>query len=253
MFMNFDQHVLLVFDDLSESEKETVGYIRKNKEEVSKMSITDLSSKVLSSKSTILRLAKKLGFRGYSELKYSLVEDSNQISIIPSDLIGLLKHDIEQTFQYSQQINFEPLIEKIRNAGHVYIYPSGYTQNNYAQELSKELLLTGRDNYILSGKSNFEMVTPRLTSEDFVIIISLSGEMDGLQETIKKLILENVPICSITDFGKNFLSKHSNYQLFYQTSSLPNFQTKGERSMVGLSIILAILSRKYREAILFDE
>ena len=69
--MNFDQHVKLVYDTLTDSEKETISYIRSNKATVIEMSISDLASNVLSSKSTILRLAKILVFRGYTDLKYS--------------------------------------------------------------------------------------------------------------------------------------------------------------------------------------
>ena len=112
--MNFDQHVKLVYDVLSASEKETINYIRQHRQQVTTMSINELAAKVLSSRSTILRLAKKLGFRGYTDLKYTLREDLNQPSIVPSDLLGNLQMDINKTFQYAQQTNFEPLINAIK-------------------------------------------------------------------------------------------------------------------------------------------
>lgn len=251
--MNFDQHVKLVYDTLTDSEKETISYIRSNKATVVEMSISDLASNVLSSKSTILRLAKKLGFRGYTDLKYSLREDMIKASLVPSNLLGNLQVDIQKTFEYAQQVNFEPLIGAIRSADTVIIYATGYTQENYARELSKELMIVGKDNYILSGKANFELVSARLSKNDLVIVISLSGNGGDIRDVIVDLLLNKVPICSITDFGKNFLEEHARYKLFYQTSSLPSSYTKTEKSMIGLNIILTILARKYREAILFDE
>lgn len=149
--MNFDQHVKLVYDVLSASEKETINYIRQHRQQVTTMSINELAAKVLSSRSTILRLAKKLGFRGYTDLKYTLREDLNQPSIVPSDLLGNLQMDINKTFQYAQQTNFEPLINAIKKAQTLVIYTTGFTQENYARELSKELMLVGKDNVIISG------------------------------------------------------------------------------------------------------
>ncbi|EKW99490.1 MurR/RpiR family transcriptional regulator [Ligilactobacillus saerimneri] len=251
--MNFDQHVKLVYDVLSASEKETINYIRQHRQQVTTMSINELAAKVLSSRSTILRLAKKLGFRGYTDLKYTLREDLNQPSIVPSDLLGNLQMDINKTFQYAQQTNFEPLINAIKKAQTLVIYTTGFTQENYARELSKELMLVGKDNVIISGQSNFEMVSTRLTSADLVVVVSLSGSVANVRDTITELVLNGVPICSVTDFGKNFLEEHAKYKLFYKTSGLPSSYTQAERSMVGLNIILTILARKYREAILFDE
>lgn len=251
--MNFDQHVKVVYDVLSPSEKETINYIRQNQQVVSTMSINELASHVLSSRSTILRLAKKLGFRGYTDLKYALEENLKQPSIIPSDLIGNLHDDVVKTFQYAQQVNFEPLIDAINKAQTLVIYTSGYTQESYAREFSKELMLVGKNNYILSGKSSFEIASLRLTTADLVIAISLSGAVTGVRDTITELVLNGIPICSVTDFGKNFLEEHAKYKLFYQTSPLPSPYSDKERSMVGLNIILMILARKYREAVLFDE
>lgn len=114
-------------------------------------------------------------------------------------------------------------------------------------------MLVGKDNVIISGQSNFEMVSTRLTSADLVVVVSLSGSVANVRDTITELVLNGVPICSVTDFGKNFLEEHAKYKLFYKTSGLPSSYTQAERSMVGLNIILTILARKYREAILFDE
>ena len=61
-----------------------------------------------------------------------------------------------------------------------------------------------KDNYILSGKANFELVSARLSKNDLVIVISLSGNGSDIRDIIVDLLLNKVPICSITDFGKIF-------------------------------------------------
>ncbi|HFI0646584.1 TPA: MurR/RpiR family transcriptional regulator [Streptococcus suis] len=57
------------FGDL---DRQIVKYMLNNKEALRDLSITDLADATYTSKSTVLRLVKKLGFSGYSEFKYNL-------------------------------------------------------------------------------------------------------------------------------------------------------------------------------------
>lgn len=58
--------------ELGDLDKEILSYILENQQEVEKMSIIELGEQVHTSKSTILRLTKKIGFSGFSEFKYFL-------------------------------------------------------------------------------------------------------------------------------------------------------------------------------------
>lgn len=53
-----------------ELDKEIIAYMLNNPEQIKKLSITELADITFTSKSTVLRLVKKLGFSGYSEFKY---------------------------------------------------------------------------------------------------------------------------------------------------------------------------------------
>ena len=251
--MNFEQRVKLNYDNLSESDKEMVSYIQHNKKEVVGLSAVEFGERVLSSKSSVSRLSKKLGLNGFSELKYILSQGMNQTFIPPEDFVSQLKENIDKTFQYSNQVNFQPLLTKMKSCKSLYIYATGFTQNNYSKEFSNDLFLSGKPNFLISGETNFDMISQTLTSEDLVIITSLSGETRGINDIIKNLYLNKIPVCSVTAFGKNFLSDNSEYQLYYEVSDLPNATTGLGKSMIGLNTILTILSYKYREFILFDE
>jgi len=106
---------------------------------------------------------------------------------------------------------------------------------------------------LISGETNFEMLSHTLTKDDFVIVTSLSGETPSIKSTIKNLNMNRIPLCGVTELGKNFLSEHSDFLLYYETRELPSNLIEGSRSMIGLNILLSILSRKYREFIIFDE
>ncbi|EOH98099.1 MurR/RpiR family transcriptional regulator [Enterococcus pallens] len=251
--MNFDQHIKVNYESLSENEQEMIYYIRNHRQEVVKLSIIELGDKLLSSKSSVLRLAKKLGFRGFSDMKYAIEQSLLERAIAPTDLVAALKKEIEQTFQYAEQTNFQPLLDKIKQANQLHLYATGFTQNNYTKDFANDLFLSNRPNFLISGETNFEMISHTLSKEDLVIVTSLSGETPAIKDTIRNLELNKVPICSITSFGKSFLSEAADFQLYYETSDLPSPVVGGGSSMIGLNIILAILARKYREFVLFDE
>ena len=78
--------------------------------------INELAKVLLSSKSSVLRLAQKLGYTGYSELKYSLKKDIVKKAVVPTDLVEKFRKEIDKTFEYASQVNFAPLISEIHKA-----------------------------------------------------------------------------------------------------------------------------------------
>ena len=73
--MNFEQHVETNYDSLSMNEKEMVQFIVQNQELIASKTIVEVGELLLTSKSTVLRLAKKIGFHGLVEMRYA-IQDS---------------------------------------------------------------------------------------------------------------------------------------------------------------------------------
>lgn len=79
--MNFQQRVQLYYDDLSVSEKFLINYIENNYSKIANVSIVSLSELANVSTSTIVRSMKKLGYNGFTDFKYQIVnEDQNKFS-----------------------------------------------------------------------------------------------------------------------------------------------------------------------------
>jgi len=64
--------------------------------------------------------------------------------------------------------------------------------------------------------------------------------------------MKNIPILSITQLGKNFLTESSTYQLYYDVTEFPLDDEK-IISMNAVGIALTILVRKYQEFVFYDE
>lgn len=248
--MNFEQHVETNYDSLSMNEKEMVQFIVQNQELIASKTIVEVGELLLTSKSTVLRLAKKIGFHGFVEMRYAIQDSikkrtsNNQI-----DLISQLQKDIQKTFQFAEELDFSQILKRIYDARQVILYATGFTQNNFTKELSNELFLCHRPNYLVSGETNFSMLADNLNKDDLVIITSLSGNTRGIQSIINKLNAKGVSIIGVTEFSDNFLKNNSTYQLFYEISRINENPNLNSRSMSCLYIVLMILARKYREFI----
>ena len=67
--MGISQLLTTYYEELSYTEKQVAHYIMEHIDEAAHVNIIELANKSLCSKSTILRLCKKLKFKGYTEMQ----------------------------------------------------------------------------------------------------------------------------------------------------------------------------------------
>ena len=101
---------------------------------------------------------------------------------------------------------------------------------------------------LIPNKTEFDIAMPMIKSKDVFIIASLSGETEEIKENLLNIRIRKVPLISITAFGDNYISKNSDYNLFYYATPI----VVGEESfvgtsLIGLSIAMDFLFRKYGE------
>ncbi|MBS7576735.1 MurR/RpiR family transcriptional regulator [Enterococcus sp. MMGLQ5-2] len=251
--MNFEQQVRSHYKELTTNELEMVQFIILNKEKVVNFSIVELGEALLSSKSSVLRLAKKVGFQGFSELKFALRKSIQEAIIEPEDLVSKLRSDIDRTFHIVNQTNLTPLLMQIKKARLVFLFATGFSQNNALKEFGKDLLVSGRSNMLISGETNLAISETFITKDDLVLIAGLSGETSALKDIIPALKMNKVPIAAITEVGKNYLQDHADYNLYFESSQIPSQHSMHMQVMTGLNITLEILALKYFEYSTFDE
>lgn len=102
------------YQDFTHNEKNVIDYILKNPKKVISLSVDELAKATYSSTACIVRLAKKLGMKGYSEFKIKLASELNSLIIdekrieinMPFDS-NTKEEDIPQMFfkMYYQIIN----------------------------------------------------------------------------------------------------------------------------------------------------
>ncbi len=231
-------------NQLNENDLAIITYILENLEECRSLSIIELSERCHTSKSSIHRLTKKLGFTGFSEFKYSMKSTPNRF--LPSkSLIDLQKEDIEATLKLMKQSDIGSIVKKMYQAERIFGFGTGWGQRIALKELSRNLMSAGKHMFVMPATAEFELSVSTITKDDFVIIISLSGNTKKLEKILKILNVKEVPILSITSFQNNYLAQVSPYNLYYQTTLL--FQEKSHEavSFITLHMVCDALYREY--------
>lgn len=244
VFYVFQALIHTYADDLTDNDYYILDYIERHPNDTQKMTIVALSDACMTSKSTILRLTQKLGFSGYSEFKYFLKEHALKEDH-PSDLFELSRYDIDYTIQLFEEIDKRAIYELIDQAQSLYGFATGFGQENALRELKRYFFASGKHLYHLPALTEFQMALKEITTDDLVILISLSGDVHPILNHLKRLKAKGIPTLSITSFKNNHLAEHSTYHLYYQSTDLGTYNDHTQKSFIGLQVLIDLLFRGF--------
>ena len=243
-------HLINLNDHYSKLEKNIIDFILNNQESVVKMDIKELAKKTYSSTASISRLCQKLGFSGFKEFKFYLknrTKSHHELSEPKSSWINL-NQEIIETLDYLDEIDISKILKAFECQRNIFVYGTGWGEKNAAQLLSRNFLSINK--YIINIPSITELkwLLSSFSNEDFLIIISFSGENQELISNLKYHLHQNFQLLSITRNQPNDLLNLSNYNLTYPASLIQNqFNTENNEYnfYVPLSIIIDKIFRTY--------
>lgn len=243
------------YDHLSVSEKRIAKYIIDNPQEVVRMPISDLADKCQTSKPTVVRLCKTLGYSGYKELCMYLnadimLNENGEMSykdISPNDdskdivtkvcenNIKAIKNTLE-IMDYAALNSAVDLLVKARRIDFYGVGNSGFValdaQNKFLRINKLATAQTDPHLQILTASN--------LSKDDAAVFISYTGETRDLIETLDIVKNTGAKTISITRLGKNSLSEATDINLFMVSDE--NFIRSGAMSSrIGQLCIIDIL------------
>ncbi|BBD43209.1 MurR/RpiR family transcriptional regulator [Streptococcus anginosus] len=232
----------------TQAEKEIANFILANLFQVQEMTASELGRASFTSKGSVFRFCKKLGFSGYEAFKRSLTNEYNEkkriqlileknyihqnttvkdvIAIVP----GLYDNVISQTKLLLKPQVLTRIVQKLKRTSHVDIYGVGVTEvcaRNLAFKLqylgiSCSVHTTINEHYIHSID----------TKSTVAIILSLTGENPLMIEIADYLKKFNQDIFGIGGIIENGLSS-------YCQEYIPIFQ---KDAILSLEVIYPVLS-----------
>lgn len=197
------------YANLTVSEKKVVDYIYNNLFIIPSLSIKTLSNNLHISKTTIINLCQKLGFKGFRELKFYienniLEENANNNNVSSSEDIANIT---SKTMVMLSERSINKAVELINNANSVFIIARG-TSKAVAYYLEHMLLILNKPCIFINDYNLLDLYHNFVSEKDLVVCISLSGKTEKIVESTKRLSIKNVPLIGVTSFHQNPLSEY---------------------------------------------
>lgn len=216
------------YSELTENDLYIFKCVIKDYAEISKLSINDFSKQIAASTSSILRFTQKIGFSGYSEFKYYLADYTRALKAKDENLNSneILVEDLKNTKLYYEENDHSEVIRLIHKAENVFCYGTGWGQKNVLGDLSRNLIISNRFTITIPAAKELDLSSNLMTENDVLIIVSLSGNVENIEETLKYIQAKGTNVISFTNRSINLLAQIADYPLYY--SSTPGFYRNEE-------------------------
>lgn len=248
---------------LTKVENDIALYILEHQEELASLSTRDISKNTYTSSSAVIRLAHKLGFKGYSDLKKQLLYEQeylnsnfenidvnipfkaeDTIMSIANIINKVMIESANDTLSLIREDSLKQAVKIMEKSKHIYIF--GFSAfvplaMNFQMKMSRIKKHVVVQNLIGEEKYQANMIN----SDDCAIVISYSGENDNLLDVVSLLKENNVPVIAITSIGENSLSACVDCTLYMSTREKLFSKIANYTSEYSVALIFDILYSCY--------
>lgn len=226
--MKFDLSKIVNNKKINALEEQVLQYIIYNIDSVMDIGVRGVAAANYTSTSTIMRLAKKLGFTGFVDMVYNIIPlvNSNTTGVIERSQ-SLIGTDINFLTKYIEETHISRFIELLTRGDkkYIFIYARGNSKI-VGEYLNRKLLGIGIKSILIDSIGGFEN---NLEDMEMLIVISKSGETKEVLDKVKVAKQKNKLVVSFTKEVENSISRLSDmsFKIFDMhklddTNILPN-------------------------------
>lgn len=208
-------------DSFTKNEKKLAEYLLENSENIKEANTYNLAEKCEVGQATVVRFAKKLGFKGFPELKLSLVSElfnkkqEKKVDII-SDEIKIddstenLAHkvayenirSIESSLKTLSYKEIDKAVEALEKSEKIFILGAG-SSSIVAKDMQYKMWELGK-NIVFDTDQHIQLGNVSMAKkEDCVFVISYSGKTLDIYNTLLEYKKKGVTIISLTQIQEN--------------------------------------------------
>lgn len=228
--MNPMQKVSIYYDQLTKAEKATCHLIIENPEVVINNPIARASEIYKVSPSSILRLTKKLDYKGYSEFRYALESYKNQNkseekqnTFLYNKIINVYQSNFEELNKTLNENDLHKLIHiiKTKNIKTIGIGSSAFP----AEQLAHSLCNEGKWADAVIDNVKITFIDKNVNKNDAIIIFSVSGHVKLFYDEAKKWKKSGATLIVITSNPDSKLNTISDLTILLPTLPLTMLQS----------------------------
>lgn len=266
--MKFEERVLLNELSLNDTDDQIIDYIRENTRVVVNQSIQKTAQELFTVPNSIMRLSRKLGYNGFSEMKFAIKQELNEEDINRQQngsTKNIIKNELKEIDKISEQLKgvhyfpenilrtlnlvntsiVERSAKKISEAKSVKFLGIG-DSIYFCEMFCKNLRCVGKKSEFFQHRHDMIYSVNNCDNKDLYIAISVSGESSQIIEAVEKAKKNGAYVISVTHFSDNSLSKLADINLFFWAPR-EDKNNYNATDRVGLMILIRILSEVFWE------
>ncbi len=214
--MDFEKRIYQQEFHLNDTDDSIIEYIQKNQDNIQNISIQNIAKDLFISPNAIMRMAKKLGYSGFSELKFSLHQENNptQLDTIEKKVLDKIPQNIIKSLDVIDDVVLKQLIDAMVEANKILF--AGIGDSVYFCEMfGRNLRCVDKTVEYFHQIHDIEYMVNFYQEGDLIIIISASGNIERLVRLAKKAKINRSTVFCITHYGQNLLSEVCDGQLYF--------------------------------------
>jgi RpiR family carbohydrate utilization transcriptional regulator len=214
-----------VYTNLKSAERKAADYCLKHPDKVATATITEVAEQAGCSEATFVRLAHRLGYTGYPELRTSILKDESEsithyagISLdddVPTIARNIYNSSIQALKDSFEIMDFD-LLEKssaaLNNARRIQFAGAG-DASVVAHAGMQKFLRLGFAAYYYSDYDSQLITLSQMSSGDVLVCISHSGRTLNICELAKAARERDITVIAITNFPVSPLTKNADIVL----------------------------------------
>lgn len=264
-----------MLEDLSTREKKVADYILRQPEEIKDLNTYEIAERTETSQATVVRFAKRIGFKGFPDFKLALSQDLGNrkaeahVNIIHEeikaddsfDIIGKKISNanvvaINNTYDVTDFDELEKAVVAIGKANKIMIAGVGFS-GIVAKDLYYKLLELGKHAIIETDTHMQLSCLSTMTSKDILFIISHSGKTVEMYNIVKVAKSKNIKIIAMTSIAPNPIRELADIRLstvemknnFRSTALSPRIS---QLTIIDMLYVKLMLENKNMQDYIFD-
>lgn len=245
--------------DLTASEKVVADFILSLDLEVKELSTAEIAKNTFTSPATAVRLAQKIGFSGWNELKERLFSETEYLSSHFSEVDANLPFSANESFMSVANkigaLEIETIHDTLSLLDYKVLHEAAHLLNDartihvigtsvslmLAEQFKYKMIRIGRSVSVslIHGEQLYE--SEQASTDDCVIVLSYSGEDPFLKTIMTRLNKKQVNMISVTNIGSNTIAKSAKLNLYCSTREKLNHKIGAFSSVGSMDFILDIL------------
>jgi DNA-binding MurR/RpiR family transcriptional regulator len=237
--VRFDERIQIYEYRLNDTDDQVIEYVQKNRDKVVHLSIQKLAEQLFIVPNTIVRLAKKLGYEGFAELKLALKKEQDD----KGNRLLDISESIKKTYEMIDKEAVDVVVRRIRQSAKVLFYGVGDSLPFCVMMVQNLRCAEKRAEYFMHRHEmlqSAETIHPR----DIVFVISATGETKQVLEAVRIAKENGAFVISLTHLCDNTLARIASLNLFcWAPKKIMNHYDVTDRT--SMMIILRTLSEHY--------